>query len=128
MENLPSHAVVTGAFLEWSITPSFTIPGQPYRTKLVSASSQNDGYVDPLVLNMISFDFSARTLLTNGSVVSLVSVLSVTNVPANLNGTRFNCTDIGTSLAETNTTMVIVHVIRPADVGEFNRQLIFSIV
>ena len=71
---------------------------------------------------MISFDFSACTLLTNGAVVSLVSVLSVTNiyqifsvVPA-----RVNCTDIGDSLAETSTSTVIVHVIRPAGIGELD--------
>ena len=103
------------SFLEWNITPSFTIPGQPYRTRLVVASSSQD--LEPLVLNMISFDFSHSTH-NNGSSVSLVSVLSVTSVPDILNGTRVNCTDIGASLAETSTSTVTVHVIRPADLGE----------
>ena len=74
-------------FLEWNITPSFTILGPiPYRTRLVSASDQA---IDSLVLNMISFDFSVHSsLYTNGTSVSLVSVLSVTSVPDILNGTR----------------------------------------
>ena len=41
-------------FLEWIIAPSFTLPGTPYRTRLVSASNQID--VTLIVLNMISFD------------------------------------------------------------------------
>ena len=102
------------SFLEWNITPSFTIPGQPYRTRLVFVSQD---LVLPLVLNMISFDFSHSTH-NNGSSVSLVSVLSVTSVPDILNGTRVNCTDIGASLAETTTSMVTVHVIRLIDLGE----------
>ena len=102
------------SFLEWNITPSFTIPGQPYRTRLISASDQA---YDSLVLHMISFDFSAHTsLYTNQSSVSLVSVLSVTSVPNILNGTRVNCIDIGAPLAETSTSTV--HVIGPADLGE----------
>ena len=87
------------SFLEWSIAPSFTlIPGTPYKTRLVSASSEID--LTPIVLNMISFDFS-HTTHTNGSSVSLVSVISVTDVPDILNGSRINCTDIGASTAET---------------------------
>ena len=105
------------SFLEWTITPSFPIPGLPYRTRLVSASNQNLG---SLVLNMISFDFSHATHTLNGSSVSLVSVLSVTDVPDILNDTRVNCmvSDIGASLAETNTATVTVHVIRLTDQGE----------
>ena len=83
--------------------------------------SANDNIIlEPIVLNMVSFDFSHTTHVNEPSV-SLVSILSVTNVPDILNGTRFNCTDIGASRAETNTSTVIVHVIRLADVGEFNR-------
>ena len=33
---------------------------------------------------------------------------------------EFNCTDIGASVAETNTSTMIIHVIRPADVGELD--------
>ena len=101
------------SFLEWNIAPSFTIPGQPYRTRLVFVSQD----LVPLVLNMISFDFSHSTH-NNGSSVSLVSVLSVTSVPDILNSTRVNCTDIGASLAETSTSTVTVHIIRLADLGE----------
>ena len=101
------------SFLEWNITPSFTIPGRPYRTRLVFVSQD----LEPIVLNMISFDFSHSTH-NNGSSVSLVSVLSVTSAPDILNGTRVNCTDIGASLAETSTSTVTVHIIRPADLGE----------
>ena len=46
-----------GSFLEWNITPSFTIPGQPNRTRLVFVSQD----LEPIVLNMISFDFSHST-------------------------------------------------------------------
>ena len=102
------------SFLEWNITPSFTIPGQPYRTRLVSVSSPD---LVLLVLNMISFDFSHSTH-SNESSTTLVSVLSVTSVPDILNGTRVSCTDIGTSLTETSTSTVTVHVFRSADMGE----------
>ena len=107
------------SFLEWNITVplSFPLPGVPYRTRLVSISSQD---LEPIVLNMISFDFS-HTTHTNGSSESLVSVLSVTNVPDILNGTRVNCTDIGASLAETSTATVTVHVIRSTDLGELDK-------
>ena len=106
------------SFLEWNITASqsFPLPGVPHRTRLVSVSSQT---VEPLVLNMVSFNFSHSTY-TNGSSVSLVSVLSVTDVPDILNGTRVNCTDIGASLAETNTAIVTVHAIRSTDLSELD--------
>ena len=103
------------SFLEWSIAPSFTLPGTPYRTRLVSASSQID--LTPIVLNMISFNFS-HTTHANGSFVPLVSVLSVTDVPDILNRTRINCTDIGASTAETNTATVAIYAIRLIDLGE----------
>ena len=102
------------SFLEWNITPSFTIPGQPYRTLLVSVSSQD---LEHIVLNMISFDFSHSIQYSNESSTTLVSVLSVTSVPDILNGTRLSCTDVA-SLAETSTSTVTVHVIRSADMGE----------
>ena len=114
MEILLLHVVLIGAF--WSGGSHqvlYTIPGIPYRTRLVLANDQN---VPPLVLNMISFDFSHATR-TNGSSVSLLSVLSVTDVPDILNGTKINCTD--PSPMEASTPTVTVHIIR-TDLGEFD--------
>ena len=104
------------SFIQWNImaSQSFPLLGVPYRTRLISASQ---AVVDPLVLNMVTFDFS-HSLLMNGSSVSLVSVLSVTDVPDILNGTIVNCTDVGSSLVETNTEIVTVHIIQIADLGE----------
>ena len=70
---------------------------------------------------MISFDFSAHTsLYTNGSLVSLVLVLSVTNVTDILNSAKVNCTDYGASLAETSSLTVTVHIIRLTDLSELD--------
>ena len=105
------------AFLEWNIRPSFTIPGTPYRTRLISS---NDGGHDPIVLSMVSFNFlSAIQSMSNGLSASLVSILSVGDVQLNLSGTRVNCTDIGAqSPPETSTKIVTIHVISN-DLGEY---------
>ena len=106
---------IDGSFIEWTIIPSFPIPGLPYRTLVVSTSSPNPEH---RVLNMISFDFS-HTTHRNGSSVSLVSFLSVTDVPDILNGTRVNCTDPSSMEVSMLTSATTVHVIR-TDFGRFH--------
>ena len=49
---------------------------------------------------------------TGNSTHDLVSILSLVNVSADLNGTRVNCTDIGNSFAETSTSIATVHAIK----------------
>ena len=99
------------SFLNWSVTipPSASESGQAVtRSRLFSSSTQTVG---PLMVDTKVFNIS-----TTSTVDQFTSVLSVTNVTADLNGTIVHCTDIGSSLAESSTSMTMVHIIR-TDIG-----------
>ena len=57
------------SFLEWNIAPSFTLPGIPYRTRLVSASSEID--LTPIVLKNI---FQFLTYYTHKWIICVTDV------------------------------------------------------
>ena len=99
-------------FLEWNVT---IVTGQTVsRTRLISVGVS----IIPLMINMKLFNISFTNVL-GGSSVSLESVLFVTNVTADLNGTMVNCTEVGTSLADTSSSIATVHVIRTGDISTF---------
>ena len=94
------------SFLNWSVTipPSASESGAVTRSQLVASGSQT---IRALVIdNMRVFNISIISTMD-----SFISVLSVTDVTADLNGTIVHCTDIGNSLAESSTSMTIVHII-----------------
>ena len=98
-------------FLNWSVTipPSLSESGQAItRSRLVASGSQT---IRALVINMREFSISIICTMD-----SFISVLSVTDVTVDLNGTIVHCTDIGDPLAESSTSMIIVQIIR-TDVG-----------
>ena len=99
------------SFLNSSVTipPSASESGQAVtRSRLFSSSTQTVG---PLMVDTKVFNIS-----TTSTVDQFTSVLSDTNVTADLNGTIVHCTDIGSSLAESSTSMTMVHIIR-TDIG-----------
>ena len=74
----------------------------------------------PLVVEMKEFTTSITS-----TVDPFSSVLSYTNATADLNGTVINCSDTGDSEAESNSSMVIVHI-TTADLGRFTLTIIMS--
>ena len=99
--------------LNWTVTipPSASDSGEAVtRNRLFSSSTQA---VDPLMVEMKQFNISITSRVDPFS-----SVLSYTNATADLNGTVINCSDIGNSTAESDSSMVIVHI-TTADLGRF---------
>ena len=101
------------SFLNWNVTipPSASDSGEAVtRGRLFSLSTETVG---PLVVEMKQFNISITS-----TVDSLSSVLSYTNATADLNGTVINCSYTGASKAESNSSIVIVHI-TTADLGRF---------
>ena len=77
------------------------------RSRLVASGTQT---IRALVINNLRVSIIS-------TIDSFISVLSVTDVTVDLNGTIVHCTDIGDPLAESSTsTMTIVQIIR-TDIG-----------
>ena len=103
-------------FLNWNVTipPSASDSGEAVnRSRLLSPNSKVDG---PLVVEMKAFNISITS-----TVDPFSSILSYTNVTADLNGTVINCSDKGNSTEESDSSMVIVHI-TTADLGRFTGQ------
>ena len=101
-------------FLTWSVTipPSASDSGEAVtRSRLYSSNTQ--AVVPPLMVIMKTFNISITS-----TVDSFSSVLSYTNATADLNGTVINCSDSSNVKAESNSSMVIVHI-TTADLGRF---------
>ena len=101
------------SFLTWSVTipPSASDSGDAVtRSRLYSSSTQA---IEPLVVEMKAFNTSIMS-----TVDSFSSILSYTNATADLNGTVINCSYTGDSKAESNSSMVIVHI-TTANLGRF---------
>lgn len=91
-------------FLEWNIT--VVQSGIFHNEKLIVTSiSQFDM---PLHVTTHSF-----TVMRNSADRSypLISTLTIDNVVSSLNDTRVNCTEVGNSLAETDTSIATIHII-----------------
>ena len=100
-------------FLNWAVTvpPSASDSGEAVTgSRLLSSTTQTIG---PFMLEMKQFNISITS-----TVDPFSSVLSYTNATADLNGTVINCSDTGNSKAESNSSMVIVHI-TTADLGRF---------
>ena len=101
-------------FLNWTITipPSASDSGEAVdRSRLVTSATQ--AAIELLMVEMKQFNISITS-----TVDLFSSVLSYTNATADLNGTVINCSDIGNSTAESDSSMVIVHI-TTADLGRF---------
>ena len=85
-------------FLEWNIT-IFQSGRHNSRRQLVTPVSQLDLH---LTINGHIFNITRNSVY---NAHPLISTLTVTNVITDLNNTRVNCTDIGSSLAETSTSV-----------------------
>ena len=87
-------------FIEWNITLFLSGGQSTSRTRLVPSV----GPIETLVVDTMSFH-----IIRNESL-SLTSILTIASVTTDLNGTRVNCTDIGSSLAETSTSVSIIKI------------------
>ena len=97
--------------LYWSVTipPSASESGQAVtRGQLRFSSSAQIVTVEPLMVDTKVFNIS-----TTSTIDQITSVLSVTNVTADLNGTIVLCADID------NSSMIVVRVIG-TDIGTFS--------
>ena len=97
--------------LKWNVTtsPSASESGQAFTSaRFISSSSQS---ISPLIINTKVFTISIVSTMDQ-----FTSVLSVVNVTDDLNGTIAQCTDTGSSAAETRTAMTFVHIIQ-TDIG-----------
>ena len=96
-------------FLEWNVTVSLS--GKPEsRQKLVTPSS-------PLHLQLtISGQLLniTRNITSNHNSSLLVSMLTITKPVADLSATLIACTEIGSSRAESSTSMATINVINPS--------------
>ena len=105
-------------FLTWSVTipPSASDSGEAVNRGRLFTSSTQANAIEPLVVEMKTFNISITS-----TVDPFSSVLSYTNATTDLNGTVINCSDIGNSRTESNSSMVIVHI-TTADLGRFTGQ------
>ena len=101
------------SFIRWNVTILHS--GITHtRSRLVSRIYQS---ITPLLVNMNSFNVARNS--SYGSL-PLTSILSIANVSADVNGTKVSCTELGSSTAETNTLVTIVHVFTATDLGRFD--------
>ena len=94
-------------FLEWNVTVSQS--GKPEsRQQLVTRSSPLHSH---LIISGHLFNITR-----NSTQIShpLVSVLTIAKTVINLSATLINCTEIGSSRAETSTSMATINVINPS--------------
>ena len=93
-------------FLNWTVTIPISVSesGQAVTRNRLISSSQS---VSPLIINMRIFNISIVSTMDQ-----FISVLSVDNVTDDLNGTIVECKDIGSSAAESRTSMIFVHIIQ----------------
>ena len=101
-------------FLNWNVTipPSASESGQAItRSLLFSSSTQNVGV---LMVGTRAFNISITSTMDPFS-----SILSSTNVTADLNETVIECSDRGSTVKESRSSMANVHVITAADFGRF---------
>ena len=103
------------SFLNWSVTIplSASDSGEAVtRNRLISSTTQA---IEPLVVEMKAFNISITS-----TVDPFSSILSYTNATADLNGIVINCSGIDNSRAESDSSMVIVHItMTTADLGRF---------
>lgn len=81
-----------------------TVSGSDSITRLISSSTDA---VAPLILSENLFNIS----INNDGSSTLSSALIVATVTTDLNGTMIRCTDVGSSLSETSTSVTVIHVI-----------------
>ena len=103
------------SFLTWSVTipPSASDSGEAVTRSRLYSSSTKANAILPLVVEMKTFNISIMSRVDPFS-----SVLSYTNATADLNGTVINCSYLGYSPAESESSVVIVHI-TTADLGRF---------
>ena len=92
------------SFLEWNVT--VVQSGIFLSEKLIVTSISL--FDLPFIVTPHSFNVIRNS--ADGSY-PLIATLTVDNVVAGLNGTRVNCTEIGSSLAETSTSVATIHII-----------------
>ena len=101
-------------YLEWNITVFQPLTGNSdSRRQLITSIS-----VDSLPLTISGYSFSVTRNSADNSY-PLTSTVTIASVVDELSNARINCTEIGNSLAETNTSIAIINVIRP-DLSRFN--------
>ena len=89
------------SFVQWNVTV-FRSGQSISRTRLVP--SVGAPFTSSVVVDMVPFH------ITRVGSLPLTTTLTITNVSTDLNGTRVNCTDIGSSLAETSTSVSIIEI------------------
>ena len=93
------------AFIEWNVT-ILQSGVRSSRTRLVLTETRT---TTPLTVNMMTFNI---TRISSIGSLPLISTLVVDNITDDgLNGTEVNCTDIGSSLAHTSSSVTFVHII-----------------
>ena len=90
-------------FINWSVTVENRSGQALTRDRLVSFMATS---VEPLRVGMRIFNMSVTS-----TTDSFTSVLSFTNVTTDLNNTEINCSDIGSSVSESRSSVALVHVI-----------------
>ena len=95
-------------FLEWNVTVLQSEPPNSYsRRQLITPGSQLDLH---LVINEHIFNITRNS---TDNARPLVSTLTVANAVADLSATKINCTDIGSSITITSTSLATISVINP---------------
>ena len=94
-------------FLEWNATIVLQSGRLSSRRQLVTPVSQLDLH---LTINGHVFNITRNSAY---DASPLISTLTVANAVADLSPTKINCTDIGSSLAETSTSLATISVIDP---------------
>ena len=90
-------------FLEWNITVNI----QSKRIPVTSLSQ----FSSPFIINGHSFNVTRNSA---DEAYSLISTVAVSNVVADLNGTRVNCTEIeGSTQVDSSTSVATINVLTP---------------
>ena len=112
--NYPAFRCSTNLrYLEWNVTVFQSLTGMSdSRRQLITSVSVDS----PLALSGYSFSVTRNSA---DNSYPLISTLTIASAVDELSNARINCTEIGNSLAETNTSIAIINVIRP-DLSRFN--------
>ena len=89
------------SFVQWNVTV-FRSGHSISRTQLVASVGAS---FTSLVVDMVSFH-----IMRIGSLPLTTTLTITNNITTDLNNTRVNCTDIGSSLAETSSSVAIIKI------------------
>ena len=103
-------------YLEWNVTLFRSLSGTSDSKRLLITSVSVDTL---LIISGYSFSVTRNSA---DNFYPLISTLTVPSVVDDLSNAKINCTEVGSSLAQTNTSIATINIISP-DLSRLNLYL-----